>query len=82
VLARPNAFGSTDPFLFEGPLTRTVEDAALVLSAVGGVHPADPFSSREPEDFSASVRRSIRGLRIAYTADYDVFRLTGAWQRW
>jgi amidase/aspartyl-tRNA(Asn)/glutamyl-tRNA(Gln) amidotransferase subunit A len=73
VLSRPNAFGSTDPFLFEGPLTRTVEDAALVLSAIGGVHPGDPFSSREPEDFTASVRRSIRGLRIAYTADYDVF---------
>ena len=73
VLARPNAFGSTDPFLFEGPLTRTVEDAALVLSAISGVHPGDPFSSREPEDFTPSIRRSIRGLRIAYTADYDVF---------
>ena len=73
VLARPNAFGSADPFPFEGPLTRTVEDAALVLSAIGGVHPADPFSFREPEDFTASIGRSIRGLRIAYTADYDVF---------
>ena len=26
-LARPNAFGGTDPFLFEGTLTRTVADA-------------------------------------------------------
>src|SRR5688500_13607074 len=33
---RPNAFGHGTPFLFEGPIAREVEDAALVLSAIAG----------------------------------------------
>ena len=72
-ILRPNAFGGTDPFLFEGPLTRTVEDAALVLSAIAGYDPRDPFSLDDPTDFTGAVRRPIKGMRIAYTRDYDVF---------
>jgi amidase/aspartyl-tRNA(Asn)/glutamyl-tRNA(Gln) amidotransferase subunit A len=72
-ISRPNAFGGTDPFLFEGPLTRSVEDAALVLTAIAGYDPRDPLAVDQPEDFTAAVRRSIKGMRIAYTPDYDVF---------
>src|SRR6476659_6644141 len=36
-LVRPNAFGVADsPFLFEGPITRTVEDAAIALNVLAG----------------------------------------------
>ena len=35
ILARPNAFGASTPFVFEGPITRNVEDAALALLVVG-----------------------------------------------
>ncbi len=73
VISRPNAFGGTDPFLFEGPLTRTVEDAALVLTAIAGYDPRDPLSIDDPVDFTGAVRRSIADLRIAYTPNYDVF---------
>jgi amidase/aspartyl-tRNA(Asn)/glutamyl-tRNA(Gln) amidotransferase subunit A len=73
VISRPNAFGNTNPFLFEGPLTRTVEDAALVLSAIAGPDPRDPFSIDQPADFTGAVRRSIAGWRIGYTKDFDVF---------
>ena len=72
-ISRPNAFGGTDPFLFEGPLTRTVEDAALVLSAISGYDPRDPLSLEGPTDFTGAVRKSIAGKWIAYTRDYDVF---------
>jgi amidase/aspartyl-tRNA(Asn)/glutamyl-tRNA(Gln) amidotransferase subunit A len=74
-LARPNAFGAADsPFLFEGPITRTVDDAALALTALAGYDPRDPFSLNEPApDFTAATRRSIRGLRIAYSPNLDVF---------
>jgi amidase/aspartyl-tRNA(Asn)/glutamyl-tRNA(Gln) amidotransferase subunit A len=72
-ISRPNAFGGTDPFLFEGPLTRTVEDAALVLTAIAGYDARDPFSLDESVDFTGAVRRSIAGMRIAYTPNYDVF---------
>ena len=74
-LARPNAFGAADsPFLFEGPITRTVEDAALALNVLAGYDPRDPFSLTDiPPDFTEATRRSIRGLRIAYSPDLDVF---------
>src|SRR3954467_13834951 len=72
-ISRPNAFGGTDPFLFEGPLTRTVEDAALVLTAIAGYDPRDPLSLDDPTDLTGAVRRPIKGMRIAYTRNYDVF---------
>jgi amidase/aspartyl-tRNA(Asn)/glutamyl-tRNA(Gln) amidotransferase subunit A len=74
-LARPNAFGAADsPFLFEGPITRTVEDAALALNVLAGYDSRDPFSiTAAVPDFTAATRRSIRGLRIAYSPDLDVF---------
>lgn len=71
---RPNAFGAVMvPFLFEGPLTRTVEDAALALTALAGYHPGDPFSLDEQVDFLAATRRSIKGWKIAYSPNFDVF---------
>jgi amidase len=73
VVMRPNAFGGDTPFVFEGPITRTVEDAALVLNALAGYDPRDPFSIQTNEDFLAATRRSIRGWKIAYSPDFDVF---------
>jgi amidase len=72
-VSRPNAFGGTDPFLFEGSLTRTVEDAALTLNALAGYHPGDPLSLDEDVDFTGSLRRSVAGWRIAYSPDFDVY---------
>jgi amidase/aspartyl-tRNA(Asn)/glutamyl-tRNA(Gln) amidotransferase subunit A len=70
-----NAFGAADsPFLFEGPITRTVEDAAIALNVLAGHDARDPFSIIEPAtDFTAATRRSIRGLKIAYSPNLDIF---------
>lgn len=70
---RPNAFGHSAPFIFEGPLTRTVDDAALALTALQGHDPRDPYSVDGWQDFTAATRRSIRGMKIGYSADLDVF---------
>ncbi len=70
---RPNAFGSDTPFINEGPITRTVDDAALALNVLSGYHPRDPYSIDDEVDFTASTRRSIRGWKIAYSPDFDVF---------
>jgi amidase len=72
-VARPNAFTGTWPFLFEGPLTRTVRDAALCVQAIAGYDPRDPFALPEPVDLVGAVDRSIEGMRIAYSPDFDVF---------
>lgn len=72
-IVRPNAFGNSTPFIFEGPLTRTVEDAALALNVLAGYHPDDPYALDEKRDFTASLRRSVKGKRIAYSPDFGVY---------
>ena len=71
-IARPNAFASLNPFLFEGPITRTVEDAALALDVLAGYDDRDPFALDDPASFAGSVRRPISGWRIAYSPDFGV----------
>jgi aspartyl-tRNA(Asn)/glutamyl-tRNA(Gln) amidotransferase subunit A len=54
-----------------GPLTRTVEDAALVLDQVVGISELDPTSLPRPAvSYRESVRAGAPGkLRIAYSPD-------------
>ena len=48
-----------------GPLTRTVEDAALVLQAIAGHDPRDPTSSTAPvTDYAAALSGDVHGLVI------------------
>ncbi len=57
------AFGSSLDHV--GPLTRTVADAARVLSVMAGHDPADATSAREPvPDYSANLTGDIRGARV------------------
>src|SRR5712692_5241305 len=70
---RPNAFAGLTPFLFEGTLTRTVEDAAIGLQVMAGPDPLDPFSLLDTPDFTAGLKGSIKGWKVAFTPDFDVF---------
>jgi len=72
-LSRPNAFASDTPFSFSGPITRTVEDAALALNALAGYHPGDPYSIDDKTDFLTHIGNSIEGKRIAYSPNFDVY---------
>jgi aspartyl-tRNA(Asn)/glutamyl-tRNA(Gln) amidotransferase subunit A len=48
-----------------GPITRTVEDTALVLRVIAGHDPRDPQSSLRPvPDYVAALGGGVRGLRI------------------
>jgi len=51
-----------------GPMTRTVEDALLVLQAISGTDPGDLSSVPSQLDFDASA--SIQGLRVGYFPDW------------
>jgi amidase len=54
----------------EGPMARTVEDAALMLSAVAGPDPRCPLSIPEPGDlFLRSLERDFGGVRVAWSRD-------------
>ena len=54
-----------------GPLTRTVEDAALVTQVIAGADPKDPTADPRPvPDWVAELERPIEGLRIGRPRQY------------
>jgi Asp-tRNA(Asn)/Glu-tRNA(Gln) amidotransferase A subunit family amidase len=57
-----------------GPLTRTVADAALMLRAIAGPDPRDPTTiDQTPEDYVTAVTQALealRGLRVAWSVDF------------
>ena len=58
----------TQPVL--GPIGRTVEDAAFLLSAMAGPDPRAPVSISEPGSiFAKSLQRDFRKVRVAWTRD-------------
>ena len=66
-----------------GPMTRTVEDAALVLGAIAGYDPKDPQTSKLPvPDYAQTMNGDLHGLRVGLlqevmdpeTAEEDVLQ--------
>lgn len=54
--------------IVSGPLTRSVEDAALWLDVTVGPHPEDPFSLPHPGiSYRDVIRHELPRLRIAYS---------------
>ncbi len=50
-----------------GPMARSVDDVALLLSAIAGPDPRAPLSLPEPGDsFGVELRRNFRGARVAW----------------
>lgn len=54
-----------------GPMTKTVEDAALTLQPLAGYDPNDPASADVPvPDYSRTLEYGVRGLRLGIPRDY------------
>src|SRR5437762_6931306 len=59
-----------------GPLTRTVSDAALMLSVMAGPDEMDRTSLPDaPADYVGRLREGARGLRVAFSPDLDTLRV-------
>lgn len=55
-----------------GPLSRTVEDAALAYDAMAGYDPMDATSIDRPvEPTAGALREDLRGLRIGIVREFD-----------
>jgi amidase len=58
------------PLSVQGPMARTVQDAALMLSAIAGFDPRSPISITEPgETFRETLDRDFTNVRIAWSRD-------------
>ncbi len=54
-----------------GPMTWTVEDAAIMLQTIAGHDPKDPSSSEEPvPDYPGLLDRDVKGLTIGVPRHY------------
>jgi len=59
------------PISVQGPMARTVEDTALLLSAMAGPDPRSPIAITEPGDqFRAPLKRDFCGVRISWSCDF------------
>ena len=59
------------PLAVQGPMARTVADAALFLDTMTGLCPHDPLTFDAPHrSFAASVASPVAPKRVAYTADF------------
>lgn len=58
------------PLPVEGPMARTVQDTALLLSVLAGPDPRAPISICEPgELFRCPLERTFSGTRVAWSRD-------------
>jgi len=65
------AFGSS--FDQIGPITKTVEDAAILMNLLSGHDPKDSTSAPEPvPDFTQALKRNVKGLRIGLPKEYFI----------
>ena len=56
-----------------GPLTRTVEDAAIMLGAMAGHDPKDSTSAPlDVPDFTASLSGGVKGLKVGIPKEYTL----------
>jgi len=59
-----------------GPMTRTVADAALMLSVMAGPDDWDKSAlDAPPADYVGRVRDGVRGLRVAFSPNLDTQRV-------
>ncbi|MEE6176071.1 amidase [Mycobacterium sp. 050134] len=67
------AFPRAPRFDVAGPLGRTVHDTAVMLSAMVGHDPRDPYSRAAGKpDYLTDLDRGITGLRIGLVDDYSL----------
>jgi aspartyl-tRNA(Asn)/glutamyl-tRNA(Gln) amidotransferase subunit A len=67
--AMPDGFAN---YAFAGPMTRRVEDAALLLSVMQGPDPADPWSLAPRS--AVAPAPAVRGLRIGWIEHFGRYR--------
>ena len=54
-----------------GPITRTVQDAAILLGVIAGYDPLDATSASLPvPDYAQALEQPVKGLRVGVPAEY------------
>ena len=75
-VCRPDAWTATHPYCFNGCITRTVEDAAIIYNQMFRYNPRDPLSCILPVDISKIVyqKGNLKDIVIGVTYDWNCFK--------
>jgi amidase len=58
------------PISVQGPMARTVEDVALMMTAIAGPDPRSPIAITDPADkFAQPLQRDFRGTPVAWSSN-------------
>jgi amidase len=71
-----NVFGSEHPYLHNGPMARSVEDAALLFSVMQGYDADIPNAVRSSAEDFTLLNGDIKGLKIAYTRNFGLYEIS------
>jgi amidase len=70
-VSRHGVFPLAESLDHVGPMTRSAEDAAVLLQAIAGPDPRDPTTLRTPlPDLEEELPRGVRGMRIGVDEKY------------
>ena len=72
-VCRPDAWSATHPLCFNGGLTKSVRDTAILLNYMSYEDKRDPFSLPKTIDFEKELDSQLPKLKIAYTDDFGIF---------
>lgn len=75
---RPDGWAATHPYCFNGALTKTVEDSAIMLNHMAQYNPRDPISLpiNANKDFVELMKKPVKGMRVGFTFDFDLYHTT------
>ena len=71
-ICRPDAWAATHPYCSGGPAARYVKDAAVLVDSMQRFSLQDPLSVPLPAK-NLATRRDLKGLKIGYTFNFDIF---------
>lgn len=76
---RPDGWTATHPYCFNGSLTKTVEDSAVMLTEMAHYNPRDPISLpiNAGKSYTSLMEKDLkrRGYKIALTLDFDLYEV-------
>ncbi|MBP5151571.1 MAG: hypothetical protein ILP13_01500, partial [Lachnospiraceae bacterium] len=73
-VCRPDGWTATHPYCFNGAITKTVEDSAVMLNYMAKYDPRDPLSlNHGRKDFTELMKKPLKGVRIGFTEDFGIF---------
>lgn len=75
-VCRPDAWAASHPYCTPGGLTKSVEDAAFLLSYMSRYDSRDPMSAMfDRPDYTSAMLRNVKNYKVAFTYDFDLFQV-------